>query len=327
MSKITKEELTKASEAKEKYRVTNWASYNKALVKRGNITIYLSEEALENWYDDGPPQKGAQFVYSDLCIETLLVLKVVFKLPYRQTQGFVEGLLQLMGLEELQVPCYTQICRRAKFLDVEAYNIPKSGSIDIVIDSTGLKVYGEGEWKVRKHGYSKRRTWRKLHLGLDPQSGFIHCFTLTDNSTDDGSQLEPLLDQIEHDIDDVCLDGAYDHEDCWDKLIEREIGPIIPPRKNAVEWYEEQEGDLPDYPRNVAIREIEKLSLEDWKKNTGYHRRSLAETGMFRFKTIHGRTLYSRTMANQQTETKIKIKTLNIMTAQGMPVAVKVKAA
>lgn len=326
MSKITKEKQTKASEGKEKYRIMNWATYNQALINRGNITIYFSEEAIEQWYDDGPAQVGAQYFYSDLCIETLMMLKVVFKLAYRQTQGFAKSLLELMELD-LPVPYFTQIQRRSKELGIEDFAIPRSGSIDIVIDSTGLKVYGEGEWKVRKHGYSKRRTWRKLHLGCDPKTGFIHCFTLTDNATDDGSQLKPLLDQVEPSIEDACLDGAYDTVDCWDELIERGTCPIIPPRRNAVEWYLEQDGDLPDYPRNRASQEIEKIGRKEWKIKNGYHRRSLSETAMFRFKTIHGRKLYSRKMDTQQTETKIKIKTLNIMTAQGMPVSVKVGAA
>ena len=326
MSKIAKDSQNSADKPKEKYRVINWGAYNKALVNRGNITIYFSDEAIESWYDDGPVQRGGQFVYSDLCIETLLMLKVVFKLAYRQTQGFAESLLTLMNID-LAVPCYSQIQRRSKELEVDGYAIPKTGSIDIVIDSTGLKVFGEGEWKVRKHGWSKRRVWRKLHLGCDPKAGFIHCFTLTDNATDDASQLKPLLDQVEPDIDDACLDGAYDTVDCWDELLDRAINPIIPPRSNAVQWYEEQEGDMPGYPRNIALVEIEQMGRKEWKEQSGYHRRSLSETAMYRFKTIHGRALYSRTMKTQQTETKIKIKTLNIMTAQGMPQAVKVEAA
>lgn len=326
MSKIKKDNHTPADKAKEKYRVLNWSDYNKALVNRGSITIYFSDEAIEGWYDDGPVQRGGQYVYSDLCIETVLMLKVVFKLGYRQTEGFTRSLLSLMGLD-LEVPCYTQIQRRCRALGIEPFNIPTGGSIDIVIDSTGLKVYGEGEWKVRKHGYSKRRTWRKLHLGCDPKTGFIHCFTLTDNATDDASQLEPLLEQVDNEVDDACLDGAYDTEDCWDELIGRAINPIIPPRKNGVEWYEQEEGDLPDYPRNVALSQIDEIGRKKWKEQSGYHRRSLSETAMYRFKTIHGRKLYSRKMETQQTETKIKIKTLNIMTAQGMPVSVKADAA
>lgn len=323
MSKIKKDRQTTTDKPKEKYRILNWRDYNQALINRGNITIYFSDEAIKSWYDDGPVQRGGQYVYSDLCIETLLMLKVVFKLAYRQTQGFTESLLIMMGLD-LTVPCYSQIQRRSKTVGVEQMAIPKTGGIDIVIDSTGLKVYGEGEWKVRKHGWSKRRTWRKLHLGCDPKTGFIHCFTLTDNATDDASQLPDLLDQVEPKIEDACLDGAYDTVDCWDELIGRSINPVIPPRSNAVEWYENEEGDLADYPRNVALAEILEKGRAEWKKRTGYHRRSLSETAMYRFKFIHGGTLYSRRTITQQTETKIKIKTLNIMTAQGMPESVKV---
>lgn len=322
MSKIIKQS-SKSVQEKVKYQVTNWPVYNRALINRGDITLYFTDEALLGWYDDGPAQKGAQYVYSDVCIETMLLFKTVFGLPYRQTQGFAQSIFMLMNLSELIVPSYSQVSRRARQLDTDLNTLPASGSIMVVVDSTGLKIYGEGEWKVRKHGYSKRRTWRKLHLGADPETGFIHCTSLTDNSTDDASQLADLLDQVEENIDEVSLDGAYDTEECWDGLIERNINPIIPPRSNAVEWYEEQPGDIPDYPRNVAIREIDDVGLAQWKKNSGYHRRSLAETAMYRYKTIFGPTLYSRKMKSQKAENKIKIKALNIMTAQGMPVAVK----
>ncbi|HMQ50444.1 MAG TPA: IS5 family transposase [Saprospiraceae bacterium] len=254
-------------------------------------------------------------------IETLLMLKVVFKLAYRQTQGFAQSLLRLMGIKDLDVPSYSQICRRSISLDIAPYSIPKQGPIVIAIDSTGLKIFGEGEWKVRKHGYSKRRTWRKLHLGVDPKTGYIHCHTLTLNDIDDGSQLEELLDQVEEEIKEACLDGAYDYENCWDELVGRKIKPIIPPRENAVEWYLKKPGDYPEYPRNAAINRIEEVGKESWKKEMGYHRRSLSETAMFRYKTIHGSKLYSRKFDSQEIENDIKIKTLNVMTAQGMPVS------
>ncbi len=255
------------------------------------------------------------------------MIKVVFKLAYRQTQGFANSLLRLMDLSDLNVPSYTQLCRRAATLEVVPYQIPQNGSIVIAIDSTGLKIYGEGEWKVRKHGYSKRRTWRKLHLGVDSKTGFIHCHTLTLNDVDDGSQLEDLLDQVETEVTDACLDGAYDHEDCWDDLIGRKINPIIPPRENAVEWYLEELGDFPEYPRNAAITRIDQIGKKEWKKEVGYHRRSLSETAMFRYKTIHGNKLYSRIFNRQEIENSIKIKTLNIMTAQGMPISKPIKVA
>lgn len=326
MSKIKKDQH-KHGEKKDKYRVINWPEYNRALTNRGDFTLYFTEEAEANWYDKGPKQKGAQYVYSDLCMESLAMLKVVFSLPYRQLRGFAQSILMMMRLDELDVPSYTQICRRIKHLDVDIEVPSKGGPITVVIDSTGLKIYGEGEWKVRKHGVSKRRTWRKLHLGCDPETGFIHCCTLTKNDVDDASQLDPLLDQVEGPIEDVCLDGAYDTEGCWDGLIDRQIIPIIPPRRNAVEWYEQEEGDLPDYPRNVAIKEINEKDRKQWKQESGYHRRSLSETAMYRVKTIFGPQLYSRKFESQQAETLVKIKTLNIMTAQGMPYSVKVEAA
>jgi len=326
MSKI-KKETGKSSKEKVKYKIVNWPAYNRALINRGDITIYFTEEAMYNWYDEGPAQRGAQYVYSDLCIETMLLFKNVFRLPYRQTQGFAQSIFMLMGLDYLQIPSYTQMSRRSTSLELSVMELPRSGNITVAIDSTGLKIFGEGEWKVRKHGYSKRRTWRKLHLGCDPDTGFIHCATLTTNDVDDASQLEDLVDQVEAEIKEAYLDGAYDKEKCWDGLIDRQITPIIPPRIDAVEWYEHEVGDIPDYPRNVAVRHMREHSLQDWKIQSGYHRRSLSETQMFRIKTIFGDKLYSRILTRQQAEAKIKIRALNIMTAQGMPVSIRVNAA
>ena len=325
MSKVKKDNQIN-KQPKAKYQILNWSSYNKALVSRGDLTFYFSDDVTDVWYSDLPNQRGAQPQYSDRCIETLVMLKVVFKLAYRQTQGFAQSLLTLMGIQDLPVPCYTQICRRAASLNVAPYPIPKSGPVVLAIDSTGLKVFGEGEWKVRKHGYAKRRTWRKLHLGVDPKTGLVHCHTMTLNDVDDGSQLEVLLDQVEE-VSDCCLDGAYDHSDCWDQLIERGVNPIIPPRENAVEWYVVKPGDNPDYPRNQAIKKIEEIGKKGWKLEVGYHRRSLSETAMFRYKTIHGDSLYSRKTNSQKKENDIKIKLLNMMTAKGMPISKQVKAA
>jgi hypothetical protein len=281
----------------------------------------MSEEVTANWYDSQPCQRGAQLVYSDTCIMFMLMIKAVFNLPYRQTQGFASGLLKLMGLEGLKVPCYTQINRRAGKIDVSPHQIPRKGPIVLVIDSTGLKVFGEGEWKVRKHGYSKRRTWRKLHLAVDPDQGFVHSFTLTKCDKADPHELETLLGEVEGTVSEVCCDGAYDTSACWDSLIAREIKPIIPPQKNARCWYHKEPGDLPDYPRNKAIERITEVGRAQWEKEIGYHRRSLAETAMFRIKTIFGGQFYSRLFGQQQNEMAIKIKVLNLMTAQGMPVS------
>lgn len=320
MSKVTKADQG-SNKPKQKYQIKNWSSYNQSLVNRGNITLYISDAAIKSWNEPGPKARGGQYVYSDICIETIFMLKTVFKLAYRQATGFTQSLLLTMGCKELKVPCYTQVSRRVKELDIQPMVIKTKGSITIAIDSTGIKVFGEGEWKVRKHGYSKRRTWRKLHLGVDPQTGFIHCHTLTLNDIDDGSQLNDLLGQIKPKVKEGYLDGAYDHFECWETLIKQQINPVIPPRADAVIWYAKEPGDSPYYPRNMAIERIHEVDRANWKKESNYHRRSLAETAMFRFKTIHGPSFFSRKFETQQKETDIKIKLLNIMTAQGMPVS------
>ena len=311
---------------KDKYRVVNWSSYNKSLIGRGDITIWISEDVADGWYYDGPDQQGAQFEYSDQSIECLLGIKAVFQLPYRQLQGFVGSLIKLMDLD-LKIPSYTQICRRAEGLEIDI-EVPKTKKpIYIVVDSTGLKVYGEGEWKTRKHGISKRRTWRKLHLGVDEKTGFIHASVLTENGKGDGDaqQVAAMLDQVECPIGEFSGDGAYDTQNIWTLLEDKEIDGIIPPQKNAIYWVDKN-GDLLDMKRNEILKEIEKDGRAEWKKKSGYHRRSLSETAMFRFKTILGPTLYSRKFEKQKTEAKIKVKCLNKMTGLGMPISQKIVA-
>lgn len=164
-----------------------------------------------------------------------------------------------MQIEGIKVPSFTQVNRRFRALEIAPFVIPTNGAVTIAIDSTGVKVYGEGEWKCRKHGWSKRRTWRKLHLGVDPDTNFIHCHTTTTNSESNESQVDDLLDQVAAPIKEIYLDGAYDAQSCYDGLIEREINPVIPPQKGAVEWYWNEIGDHPEYPRNIAVRRCNEI--------------------------------------------------------------------
>lgn len=321
---VSKNEKTPIKEKKDKYRVTNWSQYNKSLVNRGNITIWLSEDVMEDWYYQEETQSGGQYLYSDKCIECLLGVKVVFGLAYRQLEGFSNSIIQLLGFD-LQVPSYTQICRRSKSLEVDL-EVPKSNvPIFIVVDSTGLKVYGEGEWKTRKHGIGKRRTWRKLHLGVDENTGFIHAQVLTGNGKGDGDaqQVEEMLQQVESEIEKFSGDGAYDTYDIWELLKSLQIEGIIPPQENAIYWVDEFD-QLLDLGRNKILEQIENIGRAEWKEQSNYHRRSLSETAMMRFKTIFGGKLYSRKMESQKTEAAIKVKCLNKMTGIGMPVSVKV---
>jgi hypothetical protein len=193
----------------------------------------------------------------------------------------------------------------------------KGGAIHLVVDSSGLKIYGEGEWKVRKHGYSKRRTWRKIHLGVDEKTGEITAQVLTDNKTDDAAILAQIvIDTFDQGVvvDKVGTDGAYDHYDCWDMLVDVEIEPIIPPRENATYQYD-SDGILTNHPRNKALLEIDQGGLEanrtGWKKSCGYHRRSKSEVVFFRWKTIFGEKMYAREFETQETEAAIKAAILN----------------
>lgn len=327
MTKITTRESEKEStKQKDNYRVTNWSIYNKALKGRGDISLWIDEQVVKSWYYEGADQRGAQYIYSDTCISCLLGLKVVFRLAYRQLEGFAGSLLKLMSLD-IAIPSYTQICRRANDLQVDIA-VPKSKKpIYVVIDSTGLKVYGEGEWKTRKHGVGKRRTWRKIHLGVDEKTGMIHAQILTKNGKGDGDaqQVEKMLEQIKSPIGKISVDGAYDTYGIWELLKGEGIEGIIPPQENAIYWVDEFD-NLLDLDRNKILEQIDIIGRKEWKIKSSYHRRSLAETAMMRFKTIFGSTLYSRIFEKQKTEAAIKIKCLNKMTAIGRPISKKIES-
>ena len=303
-----------------KYRIHNWKDYNRSLVKRGSITVWFSEDAISKWRPAPTGKQGRPSTYSDDAILTALMIRFVFHLPLRALEGFLASLVSVMGLS-LCTPSYTQVCRRAKALGKNLKRLTKRPITDLVIDSTGLKVFGEGEWKVRQHGYSKRRTWRKLHLAICPDSNEILFVKLTDNKTPDHKVYPEFLDATPKTVKRTYADGAYDRERCYKANFTHGSSPIIPPQRNA--RYREA---APEHlrERNNSLLEIKGLGGgEDgrkiWKKVKGYHRRSLAETGMYRFKTIFGGDLKSRTFEGQQAEALSKSRALNIMTSLGMP--------
>lgn len=306
------------------YKVKNWNEYNRALVSRGSLSIWINKKDLEGWYYQGEQQRGGQFEYSDLCIELCVILRKVYHLGLRQTEGFMSSIMEMNGLG-LKVPDYTVICRRSKILnlDLGIMDKIKSGEkINIVLDATGLKVYGEGEWKVRQHGYSKHRTWRKLHIGIDPQTGLIHTQELALNSQDDSSLVEKLIEQVISPIEHVIGDGIYDTRKAYDSLKARNIKPLIPPRPSARIKRKCQDTDS-FYLRNETLRYIRKHGKRKWKRKSGYHQRSKVETTMFRYKITFGSRLQSREFNRQQVEAKICCKILNKMMDLGKPIFFK----
>jgi hypothetical protein len=303
---------------KQKYRVRNWKEYNRSLIKRGSITVWFDEKSIAKWYEsEATNQRGRPRIYADIAIHCVLLIKVVFGLPLRSLQGFVESLVVLLKLPII-VPNYTTISRRQKSLKVALGRYTKGESLHIVVDSTGLKVFGEGEWKVRQHGYSKRRTWRKLHLGVDEASGEIVASVLSTNDVGDSEVLPDLLQQVQGPIHQVSADGAYDTFGCHEAIAAHEARAAIPPRENArIAKHGNSNG--PPLPRDEILRSIREVGIKTWKQDSDYHRRSLAETAMYRFKQLLGRTLDARTFKNQATEAFIKCNAMNRMTSLGMP--------
>lgn len=193
-----------------KYHVCNWSQYNRSLVERGSIKLWLNKETIDNWYadkDDGRP--GFKQIYSDSCIQCALRIKLVYGLSLRAAKGLIESLVNTLGLE-IKVPCYTTFCRRQKSLNSALEKPIQAGEgIVLAIDITGLKVHGEGEWKARMHGYTYRRVWRKMHIAIDVETQQIQALVLSTNDFKDGEVLDDLLDQIEESVDKVVADGAY----------------------------------------------------------------------------------------------------------------------
>lgn len=307
---------------KKQYKVRNWKEYNESLVNRGRIEFWITDEALRQWEEQKKTGKrGKPRLYSNLAIETALLLREVFHLPLRQVEGFLASILLKMGSAR-KAPDYSTLSLRAVLLPL-CIRVRDIGTeaLHIVIDSTGAKVYGEGEWKVRQHGWSKHRTWKKLHLGIDEATGDILLGDVTGNDTADCEMLAPLLTQVppETRIDQVSADGAFDRRMCYEALRKRQVKHIaIPPQRGAHIW---QHGNTKGekQPRDQNLRRIRVVGRREWKREIGYHRRSLAETTMFRLKTIFTDKVRARKGALQRVELLLRAKALNLMTTLGMP--------
>lgn len=305
---------------KDKYKVTNWSSYNEGLKQRGSITLWIQSEQRTSWRYTAAKKRGGQILYSDSAIELSYIIRKLYHLPLRQTEGFISSLFKQMSWN-LPVPDYTTICKRGKKLNVSLSIKAKPGITDIVIDSTGLKVYGEGEWKVRKHGAGKHRTWMKMHIAANEETQQIEAVTLTSNSIDDATEVDPLLKQIDKPIGSAKADGAYDKSKARKELNKRKIKQVIPPQHNAVISIQKQPYL---HSRNKAIKEIKSIGRDKWKKKSNYHQRSKAETVMYRYKTIIGNNLSSRKPETQKIEVRIGCKILNVLLQVAKPVSIRV---
>ncbi|SFF27960.1 Transposase DDE domain-containing protein [Sulfitobacter brevis] len=305
---------------KQRHRVTNWAEYNEGLRRRGDLTVWISEDALALWSAPRRTTRGGQPHYSDLAIELCLTLGLVFKQPLRQTQGLMRSIARLLGVG-IAVPDFSILSRRGNGLTLRLKPRSKSDKpLQLVVDSTGLKIFGEGDWLEQKHKTKrKRRSWRKLHLGLDLVSGQIVCSDLTQDDVGDPTALPDLLDQVDGPVDLFLADGAYDGERTSDLLAARfgsAIEVTIPPPRNAILSPNAAKDPT---ARDRHIAEIAARGRMVWQKATGYNQRSRGETLMGRWKTVIGPKLKARTFENQKTEAKIGVRVLNRMTGLGSP--------
>ncbi len=304
------------------YRIRNWHDYNTALVQRGSLTLWLGREVLQDWRSqERKGKRGKPRFYSDQAITCALRLRGVYRLPLRATEGLLYSLVAPLGAD-IAVPCYSTLSRRqaglAVGLSAPAAEPIETQPLHLVVDGTGLKVFGDGEWKARQHGVSKRRTSRQVHLAVDQKTGHVQAAATTTNGVSDGQVLPALLAQVTQPVAQVSADGGYDRRTCYEAIADRGAKAVIPPRRGARIW---QHGNSKQerLALDENLRRIRQVGRARWERESGYHRRSLVETAMFRLKTIFGSALRARTDAAQGTETLLRLSALNRMTALGMP--------
>jgi hypothetical protein len=300
------------------YRVKNWREYDKALRDRGDITLWISQDAIEAWTPPQTGKRGAQPVYSDIAIETALSLRLLFHLALRQTEGFLGSLLRLM---EVDLPCpdHTTLSRRNATVAVRRkIERAPQGSVCVIVDSTGLKVCGQGEWHAQKHG-EKGKRWKKLHIGVDDQ-GQIIASTVSESNEQDPSQVPELLDQIEGEIDRFVADGIYDQQPVYAAVEDHSPGAqvIIPPRKDAVLSPTARSSPT---QRDQHILEIEREGRFAWRRTSGYYVQSHAENAFARFKRTFGGGLRAKRDESQEQEASIACQLLNRMLELGRPLS------
>ncbi len=299
---------------KTKYRVGNWPEYDRGLVDRGDLTVWISHEAIDGWRATPSGARGGQRRFSDTAIKTALTLRLVLHLPLRQTEGFLRSLFVLMDLD-LDAPDHTTLSRRARTLDVQLRRPASTGPIHLVIDSSGLSIVGEGEWAAAKHGARGKRGWRKLHLGVDA-AGVIVAQTLTDGNADDATTGIQLIDDVTDDIALITADTAYDTLAIYDAAAGRGAQVVVPPTRNATV----SRRRVPRCaPRDRTVKRVKEFGRRRWKRESGYHRQARVENAFFRYKQIIGPRLRARDRRAQEVEALLACNLLNRMSEIARP--------
>lgn len=301
-------------------KISNWSQYNKSLINRGSITFWISEDILKSWRSSKESRKpGRPEKYSDAAIYAICMVRFFFHLTLRSTEGFISSLFNLMKIK-LPVPSYSRICRRMKYLELDYRKLSTKKPIDLVIDSTGVKIYGDGEWHVKIHGESKRKKWKKMTLGICPKTHEILFNITSDDSLADPSLFKMAMEHTPKSVKNVLMDGAGDSHEMY-RLAERSnINLITPPRRTS-----RYRIGLDRSKRDENVQMIYELgndeeALKKWKRIKGYHRRSLVETAISRMKGMLGNALRSRSLLNQHYEMLLKSLIINKVNTLGLPV-------
>jgi hypothetical protein len=314
------------------YRLRNWPDYNAALVRRGSLTFWFDAAAVAGWVEQTRPgerrRRGRPRTYSDVAITVMLTLQELYQLPLRATVGFVDSLLTLAGCRTLPVAHPSTLSRRRRTLSVPVPVRAVARPVHLVVDSTGLKLYGEGEWKVRQHGWSCHRRWLKVHLAIDEATRELRGVAVSTNDVADGEVLPTLLAAEAAPLRQVTGDGGYDKWRCWDAVAARPEQPraVFPPLKGGGgprgrRARIRQHGNSGRAPleRDQHIRRIRAVGRRRWKQEVDYHRRSVAETGPWRLKRCFGDRVSARSFDGQATEVFLRCRALNLMAHLGMP--------
>lgn len=303
---------------KSRYQVTNWHDYNNGLRQRGDFTIWFTEEAIADWHPTKTGARGRPQAFSDIAIETAVFIRQVFHLPLRQTEGFMNSLARVMKAG-ITIPDFSSISKRGIALPRQTLTKAMTPGNFVIVDSTGLKVYGKDEWHQEKHDVPARRTWRKLHLAVDENHQILAC-ELTTPEVGDPTAVPDLLNQIDTEFETFMADGAYDGEPVSQVVLEKQphVKVVIPPPKTAVL------STAGDSQRDNHILDIEELGRIAWQNKTAYGLRNYVELAMQRYKRIFGNTMKARKLPQQKTEAWISAIALNRMTSLGMPVSVKI---
>src|SRR5215207_7483688 len=306
-----------------RYRIRNWPQYDAGLKRRGDLTLWLEESAIAEWHASRRTTPGGQALYSDLAIELVLTLRLVFHLALRQAEGFARSVLRLLGLD-LPVPDHTTLSRRGRTFANRRPQVAPCGPLHLLLDSTGLKLSGKGKWDSEKHGRD-RRSWRKLHLAVDAETGEIVARVLTGKEAGDAGQVPVLLEQVGGEIASVMADGAYNGEPVYRAIAARQPQAppsiVIPPRRSAVL---SSQADTDPSQRDSHIRHIQEQGRSAWRKATRYGRRSLVETAIGRYKALIGPRIRARSLVNQQGEVALGSEVLNCMIRVAKPVSVRI---